>query len=58
VRCPPISKITRTKWTGGVAQTIEGLLCKYEVLGSNPNPTKKRKKKKKEKEREEKREYM
>jgi hypothetical protein len=32
----PISKITRAKWTGGVAQ-----VCK--VLSSNPTPTEKRK---------------
>jgi hypothetical protein len=31
------------KWTGGVAQTIECLLCKYEALNSNPSPTKKKK---------------
>jgi hypothetical protein len=36
---PPISKITTTKWTGNVAQAIEHLLCKCEVLSSNPNPT-------------------
>jgi hypothetical protein len=36
----PISKIIRTKWTGGVAQAVEFLLCKCEALNSNPNPTK------------------
>jgi hypothetical protein len=35
----PISKITRTKWTGGVVQAVECLLCKHEVLNSNPSPT-------------------
>jgi hypothetical protein len=30
-----ISKITRAKWTGGVAQVVEYLLCKREVLSSN-----------------------
>jgi hypothetical protein len=33
----PISKIIRAKWTGGVAQTVEHLLCKQESL----SPTKK-----------------
>jgi hypothetical protein len=28
----PISKITRAKWTGGVAQAAERLLCKCEAL--------------------------
>jgi hypothetical protein len=31
----PISKITRAKWTGGVVQGIEHLLCKCETLSSN-----------------------
>jgi hypothetical protein len=31
-------------WTGGVAQVIECLLCKYKALRSNPSPTKKRRK--------------
>jgi hypothetical protein len=39
------TKITRAKWTGGVAQAIECLLCKYKALNSNPSPTKKKKKK-------------
>jgi hypothetical protein len=34
----PISKITRAKWTGGT-RVIECLLCKWEVLSSNPNHT-------------------
>jgi hypothetical protein len=33
-----ISKITRAKWTRGVAQAIE--LCKHEAMSSNPSPTK------------------
>jgi hypothetical protein len=41
---PPISKISRAKWTGGMAQAVELLLCKYEVLSSNPRPIKKKKK--------------
>jgi hypothetical protein len=36
----PISKITRAKWTGGVAQAVERLLCKCKALSSNPGPTK------------------
>jgi hypothetical protein len=30
----PISKITRAKWTGGVAEVVESLLCKCEALSS------------------------
>jgi hypothetical protein len=33
---PPISKIPRTKWTAGVAQEVECLLCKCEALSSKP----------------------
>jgi hypothetical protein len=40
----PISKITRAKWTRGVAQVAEDLLSKCEVLSSNPSPKKKKKK--------------
>jgi hypothetical protein len=29
-----ISKITRAKWAGGVAQVVECLLCKHEALSS------------------------
>jgi hypothetical protein len=36
----PISRITRAKWTGGVAQVTEHLLCKYEALSSNSILTK------------------
>jgi hypothetical protein len=43
----PISKITRAKWTGGVAQIVECLFCKHKVLNSTPIPTKKKKKKRK-----------
>jgi hypothetical protein len=35
---PPSSKITKAKWTGGVAQTAEHLLCKCKALSSNPSP--------------------
>jgi hypothetical protein len=31
----PISKITRAKWTGGVAQVVEHLLCKHEAVSPN-----------------------
>jgi hypothetical protein len=41
----PISKINRAKLTRGVAQVVEGLLCKHEVLRSNSSLTKKKKKK-------------
>jgi hypothetical protein len=34
---PPISKITRAKWIGGVAQ-VE--LCRLETLSSTPVPQK------------------
>jgi hypothetical protein len=37
----PISKITRAKWTGGVVQVIECLLCKSNALSSNPSLAKK-----------------
>jgi hypothetical protein len=40
---PPL-KITRAKWTGGVAQVVECLIDKHKTLSSNPSPTKKRKK--------------
>jgi hypothetical protein len=33
-----ISKITRAKWTGGVAQAVECLLCKREALVQTPVP--------------------
>jgi hypothetical protein len=38
----PISKITKAKWTGGVAKRVE---CKNKALSSNPSSTKKKKKK-------------
>jgi hypothetical protein len=44
----PISKTTRAKWTGDVAQAVEHLLHKPEALHSNHNTTKKRKKENKE----------
>jgi hypothetical protein len=34
-------KITRANWTGGVTQVIEHLVCKHEVLSSNPSTIKK-----------------
>jgi hypothetical protein len=39
----PTSKITRVKWTGGMAQAVEHLLYKCEALSSKPSPTKKKK---------------
>jgi hypothetical protein len=39
-----ISKITTAKCTEGVTQMVEHLLCKHEVLNSNPSPTEKKKK--------------
>jgi hypothetical protein len=44
-----ISKITSTKWTGGMAEVIEHLLCNHEALSSNPSTTKKKQKKEEEK---------
>jgi hypothetical protein len=40
----PLSKITRAKWTDSVAQVVESLLCKLEVLSAKPSPIKKKKK--------------
>jgi hypothetical protein len=40
----PISKIIQAKWTGGVAEEVEHLLCKCKALNSNPSPTKKKEK--------------
>jgi hypothetical protein len=45
----PISKITKAKWTGGVAQAVDGLLCKLKALSSNSGNTKKKKVKMKQK---------
>jgi hypothetical protein len=37
----PLSQITRAKWTGGMAQAVKHLLCKYLLFKcSNPSPTK------------------
>jgi hypothetical protein len=33
-----IAKITRVKWTGGVAQAVECLLCKCEARSSSSSP--------------------
>jgi hypothetical protein len=38
----PISKINRAKWTGGVVQVVEHLLCKSESLSLIPSLTKKK----------------
>jgi hypothetical protein len=38
-----MSKITRAKWTGGMVQVAECLLCKCEEQNSKPSPTKKKK---------------
>jgi hypothetical protein len=40
-----ISKITRAKWTGGVVQEEECLLCKCTALSSKPQSHQKKKKK-------------
>jgi hypothetical protein len=42
----PISKLSKEKWTGGVAEVIKCLLWKYKTLSLNHSPTKKKKKKK------------
>jgi hypothetical protein len=34
-----ISRTTRAKLTGGVAQVVKHLLYKHKTLSSNPNPT-------------------
>jgi hypothetical protein len=34
-----ISKTTRAKWSGGVAQVVDYLLCQHEALSANPSPT-------------------
>jgi hypothetical protein len=39
----PSSKVTRAKWTGGVAQEVKHLFCKCKDLSSSPSPTKKNK---------------
>jgi hypothetical protein len=38
----PISKITKAKWTRGVAVVVENLLCKHEALSSNFSPPEKK----------------
>jgi hypothetical protein len=35
-----IFKITKAKWTGGMAQVVEHLLCKHEALSLKAIPTK------------------
>jgi hypothetical protein len=37
----PVSKVTRVKWTGGMAQGVQHVFCKHGTLSSNPSPTKK-----------------
>jgi hypothetical protein len=44
-----ISKVTRAKWTGDMAHTLEYVLCKHEALSSNPSSTKTKQNKKKTK---------
>jgi hypothetical protein len=39
-----ISKITRTKWTGGMAKAVECLLCKHKSKSSNFSSIKEKKK--------------
>jgi hypothetical protein len=39
-----VFKIIKPKWTGGMTQAAECILCKWEALSSNSNPTKKKKK--------------
>jgi hypothetical protein len=41
---PPISKITREKWTRGLAQVVEHLVCKCKAQSSNSCPNKTNKK--------------
>jgi hypothetical protein len=50
VREDSISRATRAKWTGGVAQVVDHLICKCKALSSNPSLTKKKKEKEKKKE--------
>jgi hypothetical protein len=48
----PFPKITTAKWTGGVVEVVEHLLCKYEAMSPNPQnpcPTKNQTKPKKKK---------
>jgi hypothetical protein len=33
----PISKVTRVKWTRGLAQAVEFLLCRSKTVSSNPS---------------------
>jgi hypothetical protein len=46
IRETPISKISRTKWSGGAAQAGEHLLCKHKALSSKPQSYQKGKRKK------------
>jgi hypothetical protein len=40
-----ISKITRAKWAGGMAQVVECLLFELEALSLNPSPDNNKKRK-------------
>jgi hypothetical protein len=42
-----MSKITRAKWSGSMAQAVENLLCQLEDQSLDLSLTKKKKKKKK-----------
>jgi hypothetical protein len=42
---PPTSKITRVKFSGGVAQAVLCLLCKHEAQVQTPVPSQKREEK-------------
>jgi hypothetical protein len=37
---PSLTKLSRAKWPGGVAQVMKCELCKHEALSSNPSSTK------------------
>jgi hypothetical protein len=39
MRPPFAKKITRVKWTGGIVEAEEYLLCKCEALVSKPSST-------------------
>jgi hypothetical protein len=45
VRENPFPRNYQSKWTGGVPQAVELLLCKLKAQNSNPSPTSKKKKK-------------
>jgi hypothetical protein len=43
----PISKIKRAKWSRGVTQVVEHLVCKHKALSSNSNATKQKRQRQK-----------